>query len=581
MLSRLKRQWRSSSQRGSVLSALLIIIAFLSILGGALLNEISGQFLLTQTLANRIAAQATVNASVESSIAQLQSRSANQNVPGRCATDKGTGVASSVTLNGNSAASNVSCMAIIPDQIASLAFGTFSRDGTHVTAGGRNTYLVGNSAGSLFNYAFGQTAPMWVLGLGHSLSGQPSQKPDTNRNGHFITAVPIGASVALVDDFGWGASSPCTMAANGTVTSQPGFENPQAGTSPLFPDYVFFGDSSGHLYVYDGSTTGACAPLASVQGVGGPVVGGPLVLSGQLNGDTSCSGGGDQDSGSTRTAEVYLVVNLGGTARLVHYEYCESTSNRRGGNVNRSLNPMNDSKSLAVQTPRGVAFSANTPSTQTPIQLVATGQTGQLAIVAIRAHSGDGGLTYSIGNVSTRSGFGGFANPPYWCHCPEGDRIGAGSTNGTLYIVDTSLNLQQRYVGGSPITTTPAADAGGNWYFGADNGNLYDVEPQLSGTMFPAATFGLAAPVQSSPVVGSCSIPVPGQGTLNRICLYTGATDKADFVQIGDIRVVDMQSQLTAGSGPSLWARIEVGNRAYVGGQGVHVLTWSYFKPNP
>jgi hypothetical protein len=581
MLRILTRQWRSSGQRGSVLSALLIIIAFLAILAGALFNEISGQFLLTQTLSNRIAAEATVNASVESSIAQLQSRTANQRVPSRCATDNGAEVDSSVTLNGNTANTRViSCIAIIPDQIASLAPGTFSIDGTHVTLMSfrRNTYLVGNSAGWLFNYKFGQTDPMWKLGLG-SISGQPSQEPDSGRPGHFITAVPIGAGVALVDDFGSGASPVCTMAASGTVTSQPAFENPPSGSPALFPDYVFFGDQSGDLYAFSGSTAGSCTKLASVSGLGGPVIGGPLVLSGEQTSESPCGGSRDEDGGSSRTAELYAVVNNNGTARLVHYEYCESTVNRQGGGVNRNLNPINDSKSLSVQTPKGVAYSSNTPSTQTPIRLVVTGQTGQVAMTTIRASSSDGGLTYSIGNVSTRSGFGGFANPPYWCHCPEGDRIGAGSTTGTLYVFDTGLNVQQSYDGRSPITTAPAADANGDWYFGADNGNVYEVEPQLSGKMFPAGTFGLGAPVQSSPVVGNCLIPVPGQGTLNRICLYAGATNNSDFVQIGDIRVMNLQSQLTAGSGPPLWARVEVGNSYYVGGQGVHILSWSYFNP--
>ena len=42
MLSTLKRQWRSSGQRGSVLSALLIIIAFLAILGGETISSLAG-----------------------------------------------------------------------------------------------------------------------------------------------------------------------------------------------------------------------------------------------------------------------------------------------------------------------------------------------------------------------------------------------------------------------------------------------------------------------------------------------------------------------------------------------------------
>jgi hypothetical protein len=133
-----RRSARSRSQRGSILSALLIIVAFLSILGGALISQISGQFLLTRTLADRLASQATINSSVENAIGQLQTRS----VPWRCSTD--SGAAWSVNLNGlwSNAASN--CQAIVPDQVARLTGGSFQVDGTHVNSNGRNTYLVGS-----------------------------------------------------------------------------------------------------------------------------------------------------------------------------------------------------------------------------------------------------------------------------------------------------------------------------------------------------------------------------------------------------------------------------------------------------
>jgi hypothetical protein len=549
-----------------VLSALLIIIAFLSILGGALLNEISGQFLLTQTLSNRIAAQATVNASVESSIGQLQSRS----VPSRCSTDQGAGVAPAVTLNGSSATADIKCMAIVPDAITQLASGAFSQDGTHVTVGGRNTYLVG-SGSTLLNFHFGQTAPMWQLGLGRSISGQPAQTPDPTNPGHFITAVPVGDRMALVDDYGWGASLRCITGQTGVVASQPGFEHPPARSSPFFPSYVFFGDSSGNLYAYD-ATRGSCSQLASVSGLGGPVVAGPLALTGEQNGDT-CSVGGEADSTNTLTVDLFAVVNASGTGRLVHYQYCEATSS--GGSRIQTIYPI-ESTSLGLRTPVGSGYSSMIPSTASPIRVVVTSQAGQLGTASILANNGDGGLTYSVSTGSVVTLAGSFNNAPYWCHCPGGDRIGAGNTRGTLYILDTQLaQLLTFDDGGVPINTTPAADSNGDWYFGADDGYIHDVEPPASGTvMFQAGLFGPVSPVTSSPVVGGT-----GDGCGGRVCIYFGAGNGSELAQIGDVRVLDLRARLTAGSGPSLWARIEVGNPTYVGGQGVHILSWSYFNP--
>ena len=568
----LKRQWRSSGQRGSVLSALLIIIAFLSILGGALMNEISGQFLLTQTLSNRIAAQATVNASVESSIAQLQSR----NVPSRCSTDQGAGVAPAVNLNGSSATAAITCMAIVPDAITRIAFGAFPQDGTHVTAGGLNTYLVGANR-TLLNFPFGSAKLTWSASVGGTVSGQPNQALDPTNAGHFITTVPIGNAVALVD-YPSGASQKCAMPSNGLVTAQPGFEHPPVGSSPFFPSYVFFGDSSGNLYAYDASTRGSCGPLASVSGLGGPVIAGPLALTGELNGDSPCgAGGGDGGNSNTRTVDLFAVVNASGAGRLVHYQYCEATGNRRsGGPIPPTIYAMNDSRSLGLRTPAGAAFSSVTPSTAGPIRLAVTSQAGQIGTASIRASNGDGGLTYSISTGSVVTLAGSFNDSPFWCHCPGGDRIGAGNNRGTLYILDAQL--AQRFTfddGGIPINTTPSADALGDWYFGADDGYIHDVEPPASGTaMFQAGQFGPVSPVTSSPVVGGTT-----DGCGGRVCVYFGAGSGSELVQIGDVRVLDLRARLTAGSGPSLWARVEVGNPAYVGGQGVHVLSWSYFSP--
>ena len=69
-----------------------------------------------------------------------------------------------------------------------------------------------------------------------------------------------------------------------------------------------------------------------------------------------------------------------------------------------------------------------------------------------------------------------------------------GGTNGKLYLFTTGLSPAYQYDGrldGRPINTTPMADANGEWYFGASDGYVYDVEIPMGGTqMFKAARFG-------------------------------------------------------------------------------------------
>ncbi|HXJ49556.1 MAG TPA: hypothetical protein VNF91_10345, partial [Candidatus Acidoferrum sp.] len=63
---------RQRSQRGSVLSAVLIMVAFLAIISGAITTELSTSFLLSQNLLNRVNTESTVNSAAELGIDQLQ-----------------------------------------------------------------------------------------------------------------------------------------------------------------------------------------------------------------------------------------------------------------------------------------------------------------------------------------------------------------------------------------------------------------------------------------------------------------------------------------------------------------------------
>ena len=51
---------RRRRQRGSVLSGLLIIVAFLAILIGSIMSELTSSFLISRTLVTRVQREATV-----------------------------------------------------------------------------------------------------------------------------------------------------------------------------------------------------------------------------------------------------------------------------------------------------------------------------------------------------------------------------------------------------------------------------------------------------------------------------------------------------------------------------------------
>src|SRR5437868_379625 len=72
---------RRRSQRGSVLSGVLIMTAFIAIISGALMTELSTNFLLSHTMLNRVANQATDNSAIELSLHQLQAAPLNGPCP--------------------------------------------------------------------------------------------------------------------------------------------------------------------------------------------------------------------------------------------------------------------------------------------------------------------------------------------------------------------------------------------------------------------------------------------------------------------------------------------------------------------
>ena len=566
-------------QRGSVLSGLLIIVAFLAILIGGLLTELTSSFVLSRDQMTRVKTEATVTSAVELGIHQLEGGP----VPAVCAQDaRGPWY---LTLNGHDAAVTQTCSGIVPEVATGLAAGSFTVDGIHDTAGGNNRYLVANTSGRLNSYPFGQTQPSWSIPVGGRPTAPPLAQRDPNSAVDVSLLVPVaepggtcsGHCVALYTDPGSTPSFVCDMPASVSVTAQPAAEV-TAGGSAHFPGYAFFGDAGGDLYVYNSAEDGGCNPLAS-NSLGGAVVGAPLVFPGTVT-----------KTGNSTTINDEVIVLVSGTSstQLLHMRYSE-TSDPQGG-VTPSLSLAAPPLALAVGgNAVGYAINSTVPVVGSTLSLAVATAFGRLGMARIAVGSGPS-YSMSTGASIVLPNGSLVARAPYWCHCPVLgptqdliDLIGVGGTNGFLYLFNNALSLAYTYDGqqdGRPaIQTTPMADANGDWYFGASDGFVYDVEIPVSGRqLFKAAKFGPGGAIASSPIVGAC---VAGP------CMYFGSSTLGSyFARIGSTRVSDLRACVSPTSGstscaanPRLWARVQVGPAAIWGNFGVYVQGWSYYSP--
>jgi hypothetical protein len=521
-----------------VLSAVLIIVAFLTIIVGALMTELSTNFLLSNALVNRVGTEATVSSAAELALNQLQNTGLNSSCP----------TLNPVTLNSQTAtAAYVTCWPTVdrrsPQLVSVASSNAFSVDGMHavISGNGQNLYLIGDSAGNVFQFNYGQSSPNWSLAMGAGITGPPLEMADVSSSPPDITSLvpisrggtsgcPANACVKLLgQDVGRVPDSFCFMAANAPVTARPA-----AGVG--FPRLAYFGDSSGWLYAYNATETGNCALQASIQVPSGQaILAGPIVLQ-----------NGSND-------EVYVASSTDSSTRFLHYTY------GAGGFV------LVDNISLPAPEVAGMALEPNA----FPARVVLTFDGGAVALVRIDAAYHPALITsIALGAV--------IADAPYWCQCPIGNLIGIGATNGTLYLRDTGLGAVASYAGGSAIHTTPGADAAGNWFFGADDGSLYEVQLRSGqATLAFAVAFASAgAPIRSSPVVGGCS---------TGICVYMGSTNGHAYLVPLDARDAVLTTCIStappacSGANPRLWTQVEVG----VAGspQTVHVQAWSYYSP--
>jgi hypothetical protein len=564
-LQRLLRD-RRRRQRGSVLGALLIIVIFLSILIGALLTELTDAFQLSQDLVSKVKTEATVTSAAELAIHQLEGGP----VPPVCAQDTSSNPSPpraeswTLTLNGHPAAVNQSCSAIVPEVATSLGAGSSGVDGLHDTVTG-NRYLV-SAANGLWAYPFGSTTASWAISLPGGATAPPLTASDPN--GSVDILAPAGNKVVVFNERS--GSTPvlsCTLPTTGTVSAS-------AAAGANFRGYAVIGDS-GRLYVYDARAGGTCDWRASVS-LTGNVAAAPLVFPGSVT---------SQGQTSSVSDEIFVLVTSGSSTSLQHWSYTESTTDctghgegdcggGRGGSVTTYNLTRTGSLALNGYNAVGYSLSASTA----PLSLVVATASGRLDLARISVGSGPlysmspgSSIMLPIGSTASHA--------PFWCHCPGQDLIGVGGTNGFLYLFNNALNLAYSFDGQQPINTTPTADANGDWYFGANDGSVYDVEIPVSGTqMFKAAKFGPGGAIASSPIVGPCPAGP---------CLYFASSSNGSyFVRIGNTRISDLracvssaQGSTTCAANPRLWARVQVGPADVWGGSGVFVQGWSFYSP--
>jgi hypothetical protein len=360
------------------------------------------------------------------------------------------------------------------------------------------------------------------------------------------------------------------MPASVSVTAQPAAEV-TAGGSGHFPGYAFFGDAAGDLYVYNSTEDGGCNLLA-INSLGGGVVGAPLVFPGTVT---------KTGNSTTISDEVFVLVSRATSTQLFHLRYSETTDPQ--DNVTPGLGLAEAPRAIAIGgNAVGYAISSTLPVVGSTMSLVVATASGRLGMARIAVGSGPVYSMSSGASIVLPNGSGA-TRAAYWCHCPTQDLIGVGGTNGFLYLFNNALSLAYTYDGqpdGRPaIQTTPMADANGDWYFGASDGFVYDVEIPVSGLqLFKAAKFGPGGAIASSPIVGAC---VAGP------CMYFGSSSLGSyFVRIGTTRVSDLRACISStfgsticGANPRLWARVQVGPAAIWGNLGVYVQGWSYYSP--
>ena len=529
------------SQRGSVLSAVLILVAFLGILSGALMTELSTNFLLSNDLVNRVAVEATVSSANELALEQLQHTSLNAVCPGSVVTP---------TLNKQKAVASIAnCEAIVDSRssaaLASVASGQqFVLDGDHAQLAGLNDYVVGDSGGNVFDYTYGSGLKRWSLALGGSITATPMVMPDPSDPGEFLDVIPASGSTCAPASFcdvvvsdGGSSSTPtlqCTLGSPAAIEVQ-------AAAGRQIANVAYSANAAGDLYAIGVTSSGVCDAEAQIS-AGDPIVAGPVAFSCK----NACGGQPADD--------VVVLTSNGSVSHVLTYRY----TSKKGFAILRSL-------TLPWPGLSGIAQDGGA----LPVRLAVSFTGGTVALVQVDASA----VPTLAGSVTLPAAF---AGAPYWCQCPGSTNlIGVGGDNGTLYVLNTNLAVFATYAGGHAIGTAPTADAMGDWYFGAADGRLYEVAKVNGTSLVQVAAYGSAgAAITSAPVMGACPVG---------LCVYLASTDQHAYLVSLDARAAVVTSCISSapptcsGANPRLWTSVEIG----VAGnpQTVHVEGWSYYSP--
>lgn len=538
---------RRRSQRGSVLTGVLIITAFVAIIAGALMTELSTNFLLSRAMVHRTSNQATVNSELELAISKLSGQPIYQGCPGL----------PQASLNGSTAAATyVTCGPTIDSRRNSSAVtrlaasASITVDGTLTS---QNGYVVGDSSGDAYQYSAGALSRYHI---GGSVSGPPQVMPAdgtltvpvVNPTVPADVGCPTRTCVAVFDPSD--TTPECYLSATASVLGRPAAGINNRG-------YTFFAASDASLYAYY-TWGGQCTfagrvqltqpgfpPLSTVASVA--VFAGP--------------------TGATFSAdEVFVGVTDGSSSWLQQLEFrqnCRSRNGQCGGGFNGGAFTWFQTWGLVP----GRAVGGSFDSTTLPARLAVSFTNGDVEILQVQS-----GVVTPTGSWQLPTGLSG---TPAWCCRAAPNRIGVGGQNGRFYVLDAGLaGIAATYNLGAAINSTASVDGGGDWFVGADDGNVWEIPAiQAAPTTW---SFGQNAfgSVRSSVQVASCG---------GSVCAYLGASNGGAYVVQLDTRQVVMWACIgpattsCTGENPRLWAAMQVGSLSSV--NAVHISVWSYYSP--
>ena len=514
---------RRRSQRGSVLSGVLIITAFIAIIAGALMTELSTNFLLSHALVARVDREATVNSAMELAMNQLETAPLYGGCPAAPAIPP---------LNGlNAAVTYVSCVPIVDPgrtspatRLASSA--PFTVDGVTGVAGGGVEYLVGDSGGKVYGVRVGQTSTNWLASVGAAVSAPPTIMPD-----RATVLVPIGGGVSVLDFNDSSPATPeCSLPAGGNVTAQ-------ASSGATLQTTAFFGDSRGTVYAYS-TASQSCGGGAQTQ-VPQPVVAGPVVFPGPMN----------------NSDELFVVVSDSSGSQLVDLVY----QSKKRTFLRERTSP------LAYPSAVGLAVDGS----NLPARIAITFAGGGVQVVTVNS-----GTMQSLGSTQLAAGL---SDAPAWCCGSAPSTIAVGAQDGTLSVLNAASMVTASYQLGGAITGSPMADAGGDWFVGADDGNLYEIPASGSSGQVVSFGGGSLGLVRSSVEVVPCA---------SSICAYLGSGPSGtgalyevqlDTRQVAAWACIGTAVNSCSGANPRLWATMLVGSQSSP--QAVAIQGWSYYSP--